>query len=549
MRRQLPPFFVLVGGMAMFLAAAFARGAQGIGNVFLPNSLDDPTCYTEVLEDLDGSGYLRGSAADVDNPMISRAYSPALDFRYEPRWPGADRIYFAETMAYYHVTAYQAYAAGLGFTLADQIPVTVFNGEPFGHLWDPIRTSYDPGTKRISLETTSSGMDSDAMDGDVIIHEYAHALQHELLGGQQGVFVCRETTVSEQATALTEGLADYAATSRFGDPEMGERKGQMQNRLFLRNVDNFLRWPGDFVEGDRYSTSMILSGAMWDLRSSIGQEAADTLAWEGVRTVPDNDAGSPELNTTFPDFLDAIVQADQALYVGAHEAEIRQAFAIHGIGSHDFSTAFPMVNDPGNDHDGTETYSIPGASALAVTFDEFVTKLDNASFTKDQGPLPVLDEKTTFDYLEILDGDGTVIGTYTGRELQGTTLIVPGDTVEFHLVTDSYLAPFGYRVTDIRVVPNLPGDANGDGCVDDLDLTALAVHWQQATNLWEHGDFDGNGIVDDLDLTALAVNWQQGCGGGGSFADAWAGAQASVPEPACTMLLLAGTATVIRRRR
>ena len=55
----------------------------------------------------------------------------------------------------------------------------------------------------------------------------------------------------------------------------------------------------------------------------------------------------------------------------------------------------------------------------------------------------------------------------------------------------------------------LPGDANRDGVVNDLDLTALALHWQQETDLWEHGDFDGNGIVDDLDLTALAANWQQ----------------------------------------
>ena len=61
------------------------------------------------------------------------------------------------------------------------------------------------------------------------------------------------------------------------------------------------------------------------------------------------------------------------------------------------------------------------------------------------------------------------------------------------------------------------------------------------------GDFNGNGIVDDLDLTALAVNWQQGCGGAGSFADALAAA--NVPEPASAMLIIAGTAAVIRRRR
>ena len=93
----------------------------------------------------------------------------------------------------------------------------------------------------------------------------------------------------------------------------------------------------------------------------------------------------------------------------------------------------------------------------------------------------------------------------------------------------------------------IPGDANGDGCVDDLDLTALAVHWQQSTNLWEDGDFNGDGIVDDLDLTALAVNWQQGCGGGGSFADALA-TNGVIPEPATLSLFALAGVGLLRRR-
>ena len=66
---------------------------------------------------------------------------------------------------------------------------------------------------------------------------------------------------------------------------------------------------------------------------------------------------------------------------------------------------------------------------------------------------------------------------------------------------------------------------------------------------WQYGDFDGDGIVDDLDLTALAVNWQQGCGGGGSFADAWASVRAGVPEPTTLALLTLGGLTLIRRYR
>jgi len=139
----------------------------------------------------------------------------------------------------------------------------------------------------------------------------------------------------------------------------------------------------------------------------------------------------------------------------------------------------------------------------------------------------------TGGYLTSLDfADIVAEGTIDGAEY--TVSYVKGHDAYFNIVPEP---------------PLLPGDANGDGCVNDLDLTALAVHWQEATDLWEHGDFDGNGIVDDLDLTALAVNWQQGCGGGGgSFADAWADGQASVPEPASALLLLLGFAGVTVRR-
>ena len=98
------------------------------------------------------------------------------------------------------------------------------------------------------------------------------------------------------------------------------------------------------------------------------------------------------------------------------------------------------------------------------------------------------------------------------------------------------------------VILPLLGDANLDGCVDDLDLTAVAVHWQESTGLWAHGDFNADGIVDDLDLTALAVNWQQGCGGGGSFAGAMAAVRAAVPEPVSALILVLGLVGVVGRR-
>ena len=91
---------------------------------------------------------------------------------------------------------------------------------------------------------------------------------------------------------------------------------------------------------------------------------------------------------------------------------------------------------------------------LEVTFDEFVTKLDESSYTKDMMPRSGPNSKATVDYLEILDMNDDVIGVFTGSELQGVTIIVPGDTIQFHLVTDAYRESFGYKVVDVVPEPS-----------------------------------------------------------------------------------------------
>ena len=476
---------LVLGGL---IAPAF--GADGSGAVYIPNSIDDPALHPVVLSDLDGSGFLRGPAADVTNALIPRAQSNTLDFNYSPATPGASRIHFAETMAYYHMSTYDRYVESLGFGAATYpIPATVFNGISLGYgLYSPIQTGYAPNTRSISLALTVDGKQSDALDGDVIVHEYAHAVQHRLRGGALGMFVSAQTSGSEQALALMEGQADFAAVSRFGNPRLGEWSATIwQGRAFLRNIDNFNRWPADFAENNVYQTAMIFSGALWDLRSAVGREVADRLAWQLVQAVPDNNPSTPELNTTFADALATLLQADTGLYGGGHQNTIRQAFAVHGIGTFDFSTPFPMVRDPGNNYDGFSVYSVAGAPALAITFDQFVTKLDDLPYLTDELPRPVADAKATSDWLTILNASDNVIGNFTGRQLQGATIIVPGDTAKFHLTTDGARASFGYRVVDITT--DLSNRelvlAAGEGVVEPLeaaskDLGTIPDAWRES---------------------------------------------------------------------
>jgi len=55
-----------------------------------------------------------------------------------------------------------------------------------------------------------------------------------------------------------------------------------------------------------------------------------------------------------------------------------------------------------------------------------------------------------------------------------------------------------------------PGDVNGDGSVNDADLTILLDYYNQTNMQWANGDFNGDGWTDFTDLTILLANYQQG---------------------------------------
>ena len=77
-------------------------------------------------------------------------------------------------------------------------------------------------------------------------------------------------------------------------------------------------------------------------------------------------------------------------------------------------------------------YTLEGAESIDVTFDERTCMEDG------------------FDYLYVYDGNGELVGKFTGDELAGQTLTIPGDTVKIVMASDASGTEWGFAVTRIE---------------------------------------------------------------------------------------------------
>lgn len=134
---------------------------------------------------------------------------------------------------------------------------------------------------------------------------------------------------------------------------------------------------------------------------------------------------------------------------------------------------------------------------------------------------------------------------YAGTELGGQLTVLDaatGNIVAQYSGAGSSVAIANGLVYTVDALGNmmalggaLPGDANGNGVVDQADYTVWYNHYG-VSGQWSDGDFNGDGRIDQADYTVWYNHYGAGSG--------------SVPEPAAlTMLVLGGIALLRRRAR
>ncbi len=299
------------------------RRQDGKGRVFDPNpvaTLNDTTlednslipdaAYSEVtLRDLENSGHLDGPFVST-RTTSNRVKRTDLQFLFR-----RDNRAFKEVMAYYHIDRVQRYIQELGFdsVLNKAIEVNV-DGIPDDSSF------YSPSSK--SLTFGRGGVD-DAEDAEIVLHEYGHAIQDNIVPG---------FGPSGEARAMGEGFGDYLAASFFAESKPERLKpciGTWDAVAYsgdeppnLRRLDSNKKYPRDMT-GEEHNDGEIWSACLWEIRAAIGGRVADRIVF----------AHHFQLSRTasFEDAANALITVDKVLNEGRNEATIRDVFVRRGI--------------------------------------------------------------------------------------------------------------------------------------------------------------------------------------------------------------------------
>lgn len=281
---------------------------------------------TLPLLGLDDSGWLRGDYVDVTQPVGYRpasAFSASGDFLYQP-----NDARFKEVMVYYHIDAAQRYIQSLGYSSSNNPPNGIRDRVTYA---SPHWFSQDQSFYSVSDDALHFGDGGwpDALDPDIIVHEYGHALLHDLAPHWGG----------GDMEAIGEGFGDYLAATLFAetsaDPAcIGEWDSNRQTSNWvqlgntqesqgcLRRMDAERQYPAGLT-GNVHTDGEIWGRVLWDLRAAVGQEQADRLALESSFYLPPA--------ATLVEAGQALLDADAALNAGQQAAAIERVLQSRGL--------------------------------------------------------------------------------------------------------------------------------------------------------------------------------------------------------------------------
>lgn len=330
---------------------------DGDAQVYPKNRLD-PALVPVKLTDLTGDGSLSSTyLKTIVPPSYTAVKEPTMVFNF----PTTDKR-FDEVQVYAHAQTHFDWFKSMGFEWYGPTPLEIKihiapAGRPNNALFIPGST--DDGTLPSISIHDGDGVDLQNLisDGDVVSHEFGHHVIYKTLRVTDG-----------ESLVLHEGLADFFAFSRTGDPCLGESicpKGSpacIQEGQCLRTAANGLVYNDQLWNdwaGTKYRLGhlhgQLVSGLLWDLRTEFAVPG-DDLSRMVMKAVSyfKRDSG-------LRDFMLALFTADSEVFGAKYSQQIRDAANKRGLAEFfvDVTPGQPIPPLSGNS-------SISGASTPAT---------------------------------------------------------------------------------------------------------------------------------------------------------------------------------------
>ncbi|GEM49687.1 M4 family metallopeptidase [Deinococcus cellulosilyticus] len=316
----------LAGGPATANAQVFLPNpVQTTGDQTLQDSKDADSAvpssayYKVVLTDLDGSGTLQGKWATVRSETGKPVQVTSAPLNYTR---SSDQ--FEQVMAYFWITEAQKYIQSLGFGTGELPPVNMESQDVRINQWGQ-DNSYSIDTKD-EIRLGKGGVD-DAEDGEVIVHEYGHAVHDAQVTGFGS---------SLEAGAIGEAFGDYlaltvgeAVAKKYGAPIKADLACIADwDSVSYTNAPHCLRRTdknktiADQV-GQVHADGEIWSRALFDIRKALGAYKADRVIINAqFKFAPD---------TSFNAAAKATVDTAQSMYGTTAATAVKNAFLARGM--------------------------------------------------------------------------------------------------------------------------------------------------------------------------------------------------------------------------
>lgn len=245
-----------------------------------------------------------------------------------------------------------------------------------------------------------------AYDGDVVFHEFMHAITTSLVNKLNSLGLDKWGIHSEPGS-LNEGWSDYFSAAFTNDANIGEyaaiRGGE--GEASLRNIDNKARCPDNII-GEIHNDSQVWSGALWAIRKRVkeaqGQDGAIEFdkavlnALSKATTSEDFKTQSEKLLSSIrnrPSLGDKVANIAEEIF---DERGIKNCFRAYPLSSVDKDNKIrkqvkPMMFIPSKNQIGLKNYA-PSSSQLAIA-------------------IPAGAKKLTLSWKQFLGGTGALLGT------------------------------------------------------------------------------------------------------------------------------------------